>query len=78
MKDQYLIIGIVIAFGVGFMAGAMRGSSPGTLQAPAPAIPSNYDPARTVCLDALKMQKESTDACYRGWLEIRPTRKKHD
>jgi hypothetical protein len=57
MREQFLIIGIVVAFGVGFLVGNMA-------KEVAAPLPVNYDPARQVCMDALKVQKDNGDRCW--------------
>lgn len=59
MKDQLLIIGLVVAFAGGYLVGN-RGSVV-TVAAP----PVNYDPARALAADIIKAQQDVSDRCYK-------------
>ena len=56
-----LIIGMVVALGVGYLLGIH--SAPPQLQ----QIPANYDPSAA----ALKVSQDSTKQCYAMMLEMR-------
>lgn len=60
MKDQLLIIGLVVAFGVGYLVGDHHASTTVTY-----APLNNYDPTKTVCEDTIKAQQEATERCYK-------------
>lgn len=66
MKDQLLIIGISVAFGVGYLVGD-RGNR--TQLITTTNQPSNYDPARAICDDALKAERARTDTCFKNWID---------
>ncbi len=60
MKDQLLIVGLVVALASGFVIGYLaRGEQP--VQS---LFPANYDPARPIVTDALKASQEATERCY--------------
>lgn len=62
MKDQLLIIGLVVAFVGGYVVGSFRNGGSTTVQVP---LPSNYDPARAVYADAVKQAQDATDRCWK-------------
>ncbi len=57
MKDttSILIIGLVVAFGIGFFVGHDRQE---------PAYPVNYNPQQAAASDAVKVSQESNKLCY--------------
>jgi hypothetical protein len=63
LKDQILIIGIVVGLGVGYLIGALQHSET-RIEVPPPPVPSNYDPARQMANDVLKSARESEQNCW--------------
>lgn len=53
----------VVVFAAGLVLGYLAGDHGS--QPPPPAFPQNYDPARSVASDALKVQQEATDRCWK-------------
>lgn len=62
MKDQILIIGLVVSLTAGFLIGRL--STPVTVSMPQ-ALPSNYDPARAMANDVMKAERESSERCWK-------------
>lgn len=61
VKDQVLIIGLVVALAAGFLIGRMSTPLAVTMQ---PAVPSNYDPTRQLAEDTLKAERDATEKCW--------------
>lgn len=66
MKDGILIIGIVLAFGVGILVGALT-----VHRDPTPCPIVNYDPMRALCTDLVDKSHAETNSCYELMLHLR-------
>ncbi len=62
MKDQILIIGLVVSLGVGYLIGHF--SAPRDMVVATQNYPQNYDPARGIANDAIKAAQESQANCW--------------
>lgn len=66
MKNEILIIGIVISFGVGFLTGSLTRTTdhgPVVIQ-PENRTPANYSPERAIVSDTMKQLQEANTACW--------------
>lgn len=68
--DHALLIGLFMTFSAGVGTGYIVGHG-ATVTLPPPAIPSNYDPMRAFCADALKEQQALTARCWQDVLAER-------
>lgn len=62
--EQLLLGLVVVAFGLGYLAGEQKSSSAVVVQPQAPSIPVNYDPVRAMASDAIKAAQDSEQRCW--------------
>lgn len=65
MRESAFIVGIFAAgLVLGYLAGTQREAVP---QSP---YPVNYDPSRAIAADALKLQQQQTETCWKATIEF--------
>lgn len=59
MKDLQLAAALLVGLVFGYLIGINKNTDPSVV------LPSNYDPNRALCLDAVRLQQQSTESCWK-------------
>lgn len=60
MKDVQLVASLLVGLFLGYLVGINKDTDPSVL------LPTNYDPNRALCIDALKTQTQATESCWKN------------